>query len=324
MADATSNWFKTLGLNGPIRNFEQMSRICDRFTKQQGPVRLVLACAEDAKLIEAVQLARARGWILPTLVGSKSQIEKLASKINVQISGWELVDRPDCEGSLQHSVGMLIEDRADVLMRGSVPAAEFLKAVLKHKKELGVHRLLTQVSCFELSNYHKLLLMSDAAVVIRPNFEQKIMIIENAVSVANALGIQLPKVALIAAVEVVNPSMPVAMENAILAKMGDRGQIRGALIDGPLAIDVATFSSAARIKRVNSPVAGDADILIMNKIEEGNILYKSLIKFAKAKTGSVIVGSSKPMIITSRAEVHQNELHSISLAILLHFHFHAT
>ncbi|MBN1592993.1 MAG: phosphate butyryltransferase, partial [Candidatus Coatesbacteria bacterium] len=183
--------------------------------------------------------------------------------------------------------------------------------------ELHPSGLFTQVSCLEIPDYHKLLLMSDAAVVIKPTIEQKKMIIDNAVSVANVLGIKLPKVALMAAVEVVNPSMEAALENAILSKMGDRGQIRGALIDGPLSLDVATFKSAAELKGVKGEVAGDADILIMNKIEEGNILYKSLIRFAKAKTGSVIVGSSKPMIITSRVEVQNNELHSISLAVLL-------
>ena len=163
-----------------------------------------------------------------------------------------------------------------------------------------------------------MLLLTDAAVVVKPGLAEKRILIENAIDVAHALGIQVPKVALMAAVEVVNPSMAATTENAILAKMSDRGQIRGALVDGPLSLDVATFKSAAELKGVHSEVAGDADILVTNKIEEANILYKSLIRFADAKTGCVIVGGKKPLILTSRVEVRTNELHSIALAALLH------
>jgi phosphate butyryltransferase len=295
-----------------------MIEICEAQAAETGSKRLVLACAEDAKLIQAVELARGRGIISPILVGDKGAIEKAAKKVGVGLKAYELIEAADYEAALKQSVELLAADKADILMRGFVPAVDFLKAVLARKSELCISGLLTQVSCLEIPEYHKLLLMSDAAVVIKPTIQEKKEIIENAISVANALGLRLPKVALMAAVEVVNPSMEASLENAIVAKMGDRGQIRGAIIDGPLSLDVATFKAAAELKGVKGEVAGDADILIVNKIEEGNILYKSLIRFANAKTGSVLVGASKPMIITSRVEVQNNELHSIALAVLLH------
>ncbi len=319
--DTMERWIQRLGDEAPLTTFEQMIEVCNARTAESGCRRLVLACAEDAKLIRAVELARSRGIICPILVGDKSAIGAAAKSVGIGLQAYELIDAPEYDDALKRSVSMFTQDEADILMRGAVPAVDFLKAVLAKKRELGVSGLLTQVSCLEIPDYHKLLLMSDAAVVIKPSIQQKKVIIENAISVANAIGVSLPKVALMAAVEVVNPSMEAAMENAIVSKMGDRGQIRGALIDGPLSLDVATFKAAAELKGVKGEVAGDADILIVNKIEEGNILYKSLIRFAHAKTGSVLVGASKPIIITSRVEVQNNELHSIALAVLLHaFH----
>jgi len=318
MVNTLERWMQELGDKAPMRTFEQMIEVCEAQTSDRGSRRMVLACAEDAKLIQAVDLARERGIISPILVGDKSAIEAAAKSINVDLRAYDVIDAPEHDFALKQSVEMLTKDEADLLMRGAVPAVDFLKAVLAKKRELGVSGLLTQVSCLEIPDYHKLLLMSDAAVVIKPSIQQKKVIIENAISVANAIGVSLPKVALMAAVEVVNPSMEAALENAIVSKMGDRGQIRGALVDGPLSLDVATFKAAAELKGVKGQVAGDADILILNKIEEGNILYKSLIRFAHAKTGSVLVGACKPMIITSRVEVQNNELHSIALAVLLY------
>lgn len=318
MLNKIEQWINGLGDKAPMRTFEQMIAVCVARASETGSKRMVLACAEDAKLIEAVELARERGIISPILVGDISAIEAAAKSVGVNLGAYKVIDAPEYDIALKQSVEMLATDEADILMRGAVPAVDFLKAVLARKRELGVSGLLTQVSCLEIPDYHKLLLMSDAAVVIKPSIQQKKVIIENAISVANAIGVSLPKVALMAAVEVVNPSMEAAMENAIVSKMGDRGQIRGALVDGPLSLDVATFKSAAELKGVKGEVAGDADILIMNKIEEGNILYKSLIRFAHAKTGSVLVGAGKPMIITSRVEVQNNELHSVALAVLLH------
>ena len=310
-------WIQGLGDKAPLRTLKHLIEVCEAQVESAGCKRMVLACAEDAKLIKAVELARSRGIICPTLVGDKGAIETAAKSMGVDLRPYELIDAPEYDVALKRSVGMLTQNDADILMRGAVPAVDFLKAVLARKAELNPSGLFTQVSCLEMPGYHKLLLMSDAAVVIKPSIQQKKMIIENAVIVANVLGVKLPKVALMAAVEVVNPSMEAAMENAIISKMGDRGQIKGAIIDGPLSLDVATFKAAAKLKGVKGDVAGDADILIMNKIEEGNILYKSLIRFAHAKTGSVIVGASKPIIITSRVEVQDNELHSIALAVLL-------
>ena len=318
MLNTMERWMQRLADKAPMRTFECMIGICEAHASETGSKRLVLACAEDAKLIQAVELARERGIISPLLVGEKGAIEKAAKRAGVGLKGYELIEAADYEAALKQSVELLIADKADILMRGAVPAVDFLKAVLARKGELCISGLLTQVSCLEIPEYHKLLLMSDAAVVIKPTIQEKKEIIENAISVANALGLRLPKVALMAAVEIVNPSMEAAMDNAIVAKMGDRGQIRGAIVDGPLSLDVATFKAAADLKGVKGEVAGDADILIVNKIEEGNILFKSLIRFANAKTGSVLVGASKPIIITSRVEVHNNELHSIALAVLLH------
>lgn len=318
MSDRLDNWIEALGEHSPIKSFSQMIEVCEAMTADYGRKRLILACAEDPKLIEAVELARKRGVISGILVGDRQSIELAAKQAQVDLAHYEVVDVSEYDAALERSVDLLAEDSGDILMRGAVPAVDFLKAILRRRCDIGAPGLMSQVSCMQLPNYHKLLLMSDAAVVISPTMHQKRGLIENAIPVANALGIKLPKVALMAAVEVVNPSMPASMENAILSKMGERGQIKGALIDGPLALDVATFMSAVELKGVKSQVAGDADILIMNKIEEANILYKSLIRFANAKTGSVIVGSSKPMIITSRVEVHKNELHSIALASLLH------
>lgn len=324
MSDSFNEWRNKLGTDAPIKTFSQLIDLCQSVVCEGHSKRLLLACAGDAKFIEALELGRKRGLVRPILVGDGKSIGKAAKNAGISLAHYELIDMPEYDPAVAQSVDMLAHHDVDILMRGAVPEVVFLKAVLAKKEELDLRGVLSQVCCLELPSYHKLLFVSDPAVVIKPTLHQKIGIIENAVLVANALGKELPKVALMAAVEVVNPSMGASMDNAVLAKMGERGQIKGAVIDGPLSLDVATFESAAKLKGVKGEVAGDADILIANKIEEANILYRSLIRFARAKMGSVVVGCRKPIILASRVELAGNELNSIALAVLLHaFHSQA-
>jgi phosphate butyryltransferase len=202
-------------------------------------------------------------------------------------------------------------------MKGKLTTAEILSIYLKDEYNLKTGKTMNLVCVFEIPNYHKLLIISDAGMIIAPTLEQKIDIINNAVSVAQRLGVERPKVAILGALEQVNPKMPVTLDAAILTQMNRRGQIKGCIVDGPFAMDNAISKEAAIHKGIISEVAGDADILIVPNIEAGNILYKTLVYFANAKLASSIIGGKKPVVLTSRADSDESKLNAMALSILM-------
>lgn len=213
------------------------------------------------------------------------------------------------------SVKALRNGEADVLMKGNIPTANILKAVLNKEWGLRKGSVLSHVAAFEVPNYDRLIFVTDAAMNIAPDVTQKAAIIQNTVEVAQAIGIDLPKVAPIAAVEVVNPAMQATIDAAMLTQMNRRGQIKDCIVDGPLALDNAVSQIAAEHKGIVSDVAGKADILLVPTIEAGNVLYKSLVYFADAKVGAMIAGAKAPVVLTSRADSAETKVYSLALAV---------
>jgi len=276
--------------------------------------RLVLAASEDAHSLGAVMRAANEKVIKPILVGDREKTEGLAEVMNLSLSNVEFVEEKDVIKAINLSVKMVHDGEADVLMKGKVGTADMLRAVLNKDFGLRTGKLLSHFALFEVATYHKLIAVTDVAMNIAPNLEEKISILNNSVEVLHKLGIETPKVAVLGAVEKVNTDMSATLDAALLSKMNQRDQIRKCLVDGPLAFDNAVSLESARHKEIRSEVAGDTDLLLMPDIEVGNVLYKSLVFFANAKVASMIVGAAAPIVLTSRSDSEQAKFDSILLA----------
>jgi phosphate acetyltransferase len=241
----------------------------------------------------------------------------LAQQLELDISGFEKIDMPHSEESAERAVALVREGRAEALMKGSLHTDELMGAVVARGTGLRTERRISHVFVMDVPTYHKALFVTDAAVNIAPSLEEKVDITQNAIDLAQALGLVQPKVAILAAVETVNSHMPSTTEAAALCKMADRGQIRGALLDGPLAMDNAISKVAAKIKNIKSDVAGDADILLVPDLEAGNILAKQLTFMANADAAGIVLGAKVPIILTSRADSERTKLASVAVALLL-------
>jgi phosphate butyryltransferase len=279
--------------------------------------KLVIAVAQDEDILRAVKTASEAGIIEPMLVGDLHEISRAAEKAGLDISKLEVVGITDPQLACMHAVRLVRDEKADILMKGMVTTGLFLKAILN--KEYGVMNegLLSHVAFFESPYYHKILCITDAAMNISPDFNEKTGIINNAVKVYHQLGIALPKVGILAAVETVNPKMEATVHASMLVAMQKRKQIEGCLIDGPLALDNAISSEAAHHKGILSDVAGDADILLVPDLNAGNILYKSLIFLGGSLTAAMVVGARVPVVLTSRADSEKSKFLSIALAAAL-------
>lgn len=276
--------------------------------------KLVLAAAHDANALEAVSKAYEAGIVDAILVGIKNRIEDIAAAKGINISAMRIIDTADEAEAAAVSVKLVREKKGDILMKGNIATAVLLKAVLNKESGLRSGALLSHLAVFELPIYHKVIALTDAAMNIAPDFSEKVAIINNAVGFLNKLGLTKPKTAILGAVETVKEAMPITMEAAALSKMADRGQIKNCIIDGPLAFDNAVSKESAALKGINSPVAGDADLLFCGGIETANVLYKTFIYFAKAECAAVIVGAKAPIVLTSRADSDATKLNSIALA----------
>jgi len=280
-----------------------------------GPVRkLVLATAQDQDALSAVLRAAQDGIIEPILIGDKELIQNIASANNWDISGFRIIHESNTEVSVEMAVKMVSSKQADVLMKGKVGTSTLLKCVLNKEWGLRTGNLLSHFALFEVDTYHKVIGVTDVAMNIAPNLKDKIAIVNNAVNCLHKLGIPNPKVAVLGAVEMVNENMGATLDAALLSKMNQRDQIKGCIIDGPLAFDNAVSLESAQHKGIRSEVAGDTDLLLMPDIEVGNVLYKSLVFFAKAKVASVILGALVPIVLTSRSDSEQAKYDSILLA----------
>lgn len=288
-----------------------------KVSKKFGKRRLAVAVAHDDHVLHSVNEAYKSGLIEGILIGDKEKILRISEGIGLDVTKYEVIKELDDMKSARMAVDMAGSGDANVLMKGNIMTGDFLRIVLDKSAGVRTNRVLSHVSVFEMANYHKLLFLTDAALNIQPDLNRKADIIQNAVDVANSLGIEVPKVAILAAVEIVNPDMQTTLDAAVLSKMVDRGQIKNCIVDGPLAMDNAINLEAAFHKGIKSPVAGDADILVVPDIEAGNILHKSLVFLNKAKSCAVVTGAKVPIIVTSRAEDYMAKLNSIALASIV-------
>jgi phosphate butyryltransferase len=276
--------------------------------------KLVLAAAQDQHSLSAVIRAWQDNIIEPILIGDKEGIQNICYEYGYNISGLRIIHEPDTEMSVEMSIKMLSSKQADILMKGKVGTSTLLKCVLNKEWGLRTGNLLSHIALFEVETYHKLIAVTDVAMNIAPNLKDKIAIVNNSVSFLHRLGYVMPKVAVLGAVEMVNENMEATLDAALLSKMNQRDQIRNCIIDGPLAFDNAVSLESAKHKGIKSEVAGDTDLLLMPDIEVGNVLYKSLVFFAKAKVASIILGAQVPIVLTSRSDSEQAKYDSILLS----------
>lgn len=282
--------------------------------KQKGVRRIVVAAATDRYVLDAIMMAKQEKIIHPILFGNKQAILKICAAIGFDISDVEIIDIADPDQAPIEAVSLIRNGQADILMKGMIDTKTMLKAVLDKEKGLRKGATLSHVALFESPYYHKLLGVTDAAMPIVADFAEKVEIILNAVDMFHRLGIKEPKVAVIGPIETVNPKMEATVHAALLAQMNKRKQIKGCIIDGPLALDNAVVAESARQKGIVSDVAGDADLLVTHDINSGNILYKSLNFLGGATSAGVILGAKVPIVLTSRADSEKSKLMSIALA----------
>ena len=276
--------------------------------------KLVLAAAQDQNSMSAVLRAAADNIIEPIFIGDKEGIQNIAAENGYDLTGIRIVHEHDTDMAVETAVKMISSKQADVLMKGKVGTSSMLKCVLNREWGLRTGNLLSHIALFEVETYHKLIAVTDVAMNIAPNLRDKIAIVNNSVAFLRRLGYEMPKVAVLGAVEMVNENMEATLDAALLSKMNQRDQIRNCIIDGPLAFDNAISYESARHKGIRSDVAGDTDLLLMPDIEVGNVLYKSLVFFAKAKVASIILGALVPIVLTSRSDSEQAKYDSILLA----------
>lgn len=293
----------------------KISDLYAKVEKQTTTKRLVLAAAHDEHALGAVYTAVEKGIITAVLAGDKEKIEKIAQENNYDLSKLEIIDEKNKDQAVKICVQLVNQGKADILMKGNVPTATLLRGVLNDEWGLKTGSLLSHFSVFEINTYHKLVFITDVAMNIAPDLREKVQIINNSVNYMIKMGIEIPKVAALAAVETVNPKMPATIDAAILSKMAQRKQTAPCIIDGPLAFDNAMSKESAKHKGIISEVAGDADLLFVPDIEAGNILYKALA-FTQAKLAAVILGAKSPIVLTSRSDSEETKLNSIVLACI--------
>jgi phosphate butyryltransferase len=296
-----------------IKRLEELLNLAK--TKQKKTI--AVAAAHDKEVLESVTDAVRLGIVDVVLVGDKAKVISIAEEESLCIENMEIIDEADAKRAAAKAVELVSAGKANYLMKGMMNTSDLLKAVLNKEVGLKKEELLSHVMVYDVPSYHKLLLLTDGGMVSYPELSDKVHIIKNAVKVAKALEIDNPKVAPICAVEVVNPSMQATVDASALSQMNKRGQIKGCLIDGPLALDNAISREAAEHKGILSEVAGDADILLVPNIESGNFLGKSLTYFAKAENAGVIMGAKCPVVLVSRADSAKSKLYSIALGSLL-------
>lgn len=282
-----------------------------------GRKTIAVAAADDIPVLEAVRDAVELGLAAAVLVGDGEKIEAALKELGVQSDQIRVIHEPDRKAAAARAVALVREGRAQVLMKGLIGTADFMRAVLNKERGLRTGRELSHMAVIEVPQFNRLILMTDPAMHMYPTLEEKVKILEAAGEVCRALEIENPKAAAVCAVEVVNPAMPPTMDAAVLAQMSARGQIRGVTVDGPLALDVAVSPEAAAHKGLRGPVAGHADILLMPGIEAGNVMWKTLVYMAKAQIAGTIVGAAAPIVLTSRSDSPETKRNSIALALLL-------
>jgi len=296
-----------------IRHLQELVELA----QENPPVRVAVAAAAHKLVLQSVQRATAQGLIVPLLVGREEDIRREGEAIGWDIPGEQIVATATNFAAAETAVALVRQGKAQVLMKGYLHTDAMLRAVLDRTVGLRTDRLLSHVFVQEVPTYPKLLLITDAAINIQPSINEKAVITQNAVDLARRLGVERPKVAALSSIETVNPNIPSTVHAACLSKMADRGQIKGAIVDGPLAFDNAISAKAAAAKGIDSPVAGDVDIIVVPDLDAGNILSKNLEYLASAKMAGIVMGATAPVVLTSRSDPPRARVYSLALASLL-------
>lgn len=296
---------------------EKLDQIVERVKKLPNK-KLIAANGVDSHTIEAIHKAIELGLVEATLVGDKDKIAETCKQLGIKTDNFEIIDIKEPQQAANTAVKLISEGKGDLLMKGLVSTDQYMRAILN--KEYGLvppKGLLTHITVMETSNYHKLLTVSDVAIIPNPDLKQKIIITNLLIKTAQKLGINKPKIAVIGASEIVTPAMPSTMDAAILSKMAERGQIKGAIVEGPLSLDLSIDKESVKIKGMKSEVAGDADCLLFPNIETGNVFYKTATKLANSEVGAFVAGAKVPCILSSRGDTAKTKMYSIALSALM-------
>lgn len=285
--------------------------------KSRGKKRIAVAYAEDAHTLQAVNNAVQLGIVDAILIGDRKKIIAIAQQEGIDLTNFIIQEEATDVACVNRAVKMINAGEADILMKGLVSTDKYMRGILAKDGGLVPPKAtLSHITVLELPMYHKLLIVTDVAVLPAPDLNQKIALTRNVIACAKVLGNNCPKIALITPTEQMLPGLPSCVDAAIISKMAERGQITGALIDGPLALDVALDAETAQIKKLVSPVAGDADGLVFPNLEAANVFFKSATKLCKAKLAAMVVGAKVPCVLTSRGDSEESKLYSIALAAL--------
>lgn len=278
-----------------------------------------VAAAQDKAVLEAVKAAKERGIADAILVGDEAKIREIAAQLGMNLAEYEIINEPDIVQASLTAVKLVHDGKADMYMKGLLDSKTFLKSILDKEVGLRTGKALSHVCVFEIPGIDRLLFLTDVAFMPYPTLEDKVSIIEYTVNVAKACGVEVPKVAPLAAVEVVNPKMPVTVEADELTKMCEEGKIQGCIVDGPLSLDIAIDKAAAIEKgATNRKVQGDADILLFPDIHAGNLVYKAIVHMVPGvKNGCILTGTKAPAILTSRSDTFETKVNSIALAAVV-------
>jgi phosphotransacetylase len=305
----------TLGEHGAERGtgkYEQLLVRC----RALAPVATAVAHPCDPSSLAAALGAASAGIIAPTLVGPAERIRRVAKEVGLDLGAWVIEDAPHSHAAAARAVELVRAGRAELLMKGSLHTDELMAEVVKRDTGLRSGRRVSHVFVMDVPTYHKPLAITDAVVNIAPTLDDKRDIVQNAVDLMRGLGVERPKVAILSAIETVTSKIPSTIDAAALCKMAERGQIEGAILDGPLAFDNAISAEAARIKGIASPVAGDPDVLVVPDLEAGNMLAKNLTFLARADAAGIVLGARVPIILTSRADNERTRMASCAVAAL--------
>jgi phosphate butyryltransferase len=297
-----------------ITKLEQVLEV----VKTRPKKRLVAAYANDDHTIEAVYNAITTGIVEATLVGDEASIKEVCQKHGFDVNKFKIVQESDEQKAGNLADALIIKGEGDILMKGLLSTDKYMRAILNKENGLmpNAKAVLSHVTVIETPNYHKLIICGDVAIIPAPDLTQKIAITNYLIQTAKSLQIATPKVAVLAATEQMLAGMPACVDAAIISKMSERGQIKGACVDGPLSLDVAIDKESVEVKKLQGAVAGDADCILFPNIESGNVFYKSNTKLANAELGAMVMGAKVPCVLTSRGDSAKSKMYSIALAAL--------
>lgn len=295
-----------------MKNFHEIFTLA----KKGEPKKITVAVAQDEDVLKAIKNAMYENLVQPILIGNEDEIREIAQKIELNLVNVPIINVNDSFEACMKAVEIVKKGEADIVMKGLVDTSIILKAVLHKENGLRTNNILSHVAVFETEKYHKILFITDVAMNIAPNVDEKRQILENTLKLVHSLGIKKPKVAVICAKEKVSSKMIATLDAEILVNLNNQGLLNGCIVEGPYALDNAISKEAAQHKGIKGIVAGDADILLMPNIEAGNVLYKSLTYFSNSENAGLILGAKSPIVLTSRADSDKAKLNSIALAVL--------